>query len=75
MIVAEVTPSVRSIPQELKVGRDEGLAGAFVVNLDNIHVVAKAVLGERIGRLSSMRFREVKRAAGYALDGEELKTL
>lgn len=75
IIVAEVTTTVRSIPQELGVGRKEGLTQASVVNLDNIHVVAKAVLGERIGRLASGRFREVKRALGYALDWEELKSL
>ncbi|MGH9324383.1 MAG: type II toxin-antitoxin system PemK/MazF family toxin [Vicinamibacteria bacterium] len=75
VIVAEVTRTVRSIPQELGVGRKEGLPHASVVNLDNIHVVAKAVLGERIGRLSSGRLHEVKRALGYALDWEELKSL
>jgi mRNA-degrading endonuclease toxin of MazEF toxin-antitoxin module len=37
--------------------------------------VAKALLGKRIGRLTSSRESEVKRALGYALDWPELKVL
>ena len=74
-IVAEVTRTVRNIPQELRVGRKEGLTYGSVVNLDNVHVVAKDILGDRIGRLSPGRQLEIKRALGYALDWEELKSL
>lgn len=75
VIVAEVTSTVRSIPQEIPVGKKEGLARPSVINFDNVHVVAKALLGERIGSLASSREREVKRAVGYALDWPELKVL
>jgi mRNA interferase MazF len=75
IIVAEVTRTVRKIALEVSVGRKDGLNRESVVNLDNVHVVAKTLLGERIGRLSAGRQREVKRALGYALDWEELKTL
>ncbi len=75
VIVAEVTSTVRSIPQEIPVGKREGLARTSVVNFDNVHVVAKALLGDRIGGLASSREREVKRAIGYALDWPELKIL
>lgn len=75
IIVAEVTSTVRNIPQEVQVGNREGLSTASVVNFDNVHVVAKALLGERIGALAFSREREVKRALGYALDWPELKVL
>lgn len=75
MIVAEVTSTVRDIPQELPVGENEGLAYPSVVNFDNIHVVAKKLLGELIGTLEPSREREAKRALGYALDWPELKVL
>ena len=75
IIVAEVTSTVRSIPQEIQVGKKEGLPRPSVINFDNVHVVAKALLGERIGNLTSSREREVKRALGYALDWPELKVL
>jgi mRNA interferase MazF len=75
VIVAEVTSTVRGIPQEILVGKKEGLARPSVINFDNVHVVAKALLGERIGSVPSSREREVKRALGYALDWPELKVL
>jgi mRNA interferase MazF len=75
VIVAEVTSTVRAIPQEVSVGRAEGLKRPCAVNLDNIHVVPKVCLTARAGRLSSRREQEVKRALGYALDWPELKVL
>jgi hypothetical protein len=69
-----VDPSVCE-RQEVGLGRKEGLSHTSVVNLDNVHVVAKSIVGERIGRISSGRQREVKRALGYALDWEELKVV
>jgi len=47
VIVAEVTTTIRNIPQEVQLGKREGLKQSSVVNLDNIHVVAKARLGDR----------------------------
>jgi len=75
VIVAEVTSTIRSIPQEVSVGKREGLSNASVVNLDNVHVIPKSSLGERLGHIDSARVREVKRALGYALDWHELKVL
>ncbi len=75
LIVAEVTSTVRNIPQELRVDEKEGLRHPSVVNFDNVHVVAKKLLGERVGALDPSRAREVKRALGYALNWAELKVL
>ena len=73
-IVAEITTTIRGIPQEVPVGEPEGLAPS-VVNFDNVHVVAKRLLSSRVGVLPASREREVKRALGYALDWAELKAL
>ena len=51
------------------------MAHPSVVNFDNFHVVAKKLLGKRVGALDPSREREVKRAFGYALDWPELKVL
>jgi mRNA interferase MazF len=75
VIVAEVTSRIRGIPQEVPLGRAEGLRSACVANLDNVHIVPKATLQRRIGALARSRHREVKRALGYALDWAELKVL
>ena len=73
VIVVEITSTIRAIPQEVALGRSEGLGRASVANLDNTHVVPTASLGTRIGVLAVSRHDEVKRAMGYALDWPELK--
>ncbi len=75
VIVVEVTSTIRGIPEEVRLGRAEGLKHPSAVNLDNVHVVPNATLGDRIGELSTDRQREVKRALGYAMDWPELKIL
>jgi mRNA-degrading endonuclease toxin of MazEF toxin-antitoxin module len=75
VIVAEVTSTVRGIPQEVPLGRREGLDRPSVANLDNIHVIPTVRVGERVGMLVTARHPEVKRAVGYALDWPELKVL
>ncbi|PYS47043.1 MAG: hypothetical protein DMG13_28825 [Acidobacteria bacterium] len=75
VVIAEVTSTVRNIPQEVPVGKPEGLSRTSVVNLDNIHVIPKALLDRRLGAVPSARHREIKRALGYALDWPELKVL
>jgi mRNA interferase MazF len=75
VIVVEVTSTVRGIPQEVRLGAAEGLPRPSVANLDNVHVIAKASLVERLGQLAAVRESEVKRALGYALGWSELKVL
>jgi len=74
-VVAELTTTVRGIPQEVTLGTKEGLPQPCVANLDNIHVVHKSRLQDSLGVLSPHRHREVKRALGYALGWAELKVL
>ena len=62
VLVAEVTTTIRGIPQEVTVGRPEGLPSASVVNLDNLHTVAKRRLTKRAGSLRPTREIEIKRA-------------
>lgn len=75
VIVAEITSTVRNIPQEIRLGPDEGLPNDSVANLDNIHTVRKDLLEEWLGALAPARQREIKRALGHALDWAELKVL
>jgi mRNA-degrading endonuclease toxin of MazEF toxin-antitoxin module len=75
VLVAEITTTIRGIPQEVVVGRSEGLRSASVVNLDNVHTVTKKQLSKRAGSLRSSRQIEVKRSLGHALGLVELATL
>lgn len=73
VIAVEVTSTIRGIAQEVPLGSREGLRQRSVANCDNMHVIPKRLLGERIGVLSTSRVWEVKRALGYALDWAALK--
>ena len=71
-ICALVTRHVRGIPQEVRLGRPEGLLAESVANFDNLVLVPKALLTKRIGRLRESRVREVKRSVGHVFGWEEL---
>lgn len=71
-IVAEITTTIRRIPQEVALGRAEGMKKPCVANLDNLRTVAKPWLAKRLGRVAEDRRVEVKRALGAALGWEEL---
>ena len=75
VLVAEITSTVRGIPQEIALGRAEGLSRASVANFDNVHRIRREWLDRRAGALAPGRHAEVKRALGFALDWLELKRL
>ena len=75
VLVAEVTTTIRGIPQELSLGRREGLARSCVANLDAIRTVPRTRFGLRIGRLAPSRHTEIKRALGHVLHWPELTGL
>jgi mRNA-degrading endonuclease toxin of MazEF toxin-antitoxin module len=75
IVIAEVTSRVRGIPQEVRLGRPEGLSRSSVANLDRIRLVPRDSIGDRIGTIGPGRQIEVKRALGYALDWVELKQI
>ncbi len=71
-IAGEITTTIRDIPVEVRLTRNEGMEKPCVVNLDNLRTVAKASLISRVGRVGQGRIAEVKRALGYALRWDEL---
>lgn len=75
VLVAEVTTTVRAIPQEVSLGRKEGLSRASVANLDALRTVPISTLASRIGTLPAARHVEVKRALGHVLHWPELTGL
>lgn len=75
VLVAEVTTTVRGIPQEVRLGRREGMLRACVANLDAARSVPRSCLTERIGSLTFARHVEVKRALGHVLHWPELTAL
>ena len=68
VIVAPATRIVRQIPTEVVLGRGDGMPEPCALSLDNLTVVAKAALRERICRLGPERMRAVCAALGVAVD-------
>jgi len=55
IVVAPVTRTVRSIPTEIRLGSEEGLAVECVASFDNLQRVRRAALRERAGDLGERR--------------------
>lgn len=51
LVVASVTRTVRSIPTEVPLGAEEGLAAECAASFDNLQPIRKTFLTERIGSL------------------------
>lgn len=75
VLVVEVTTTVRAIPQEVPLGRREGLRKPCVANLDALRTIPRTSLESRVGRLAVARHVEVKRALGHVLHWPELTNL
>ena len=75
VLVAEITTTVRGIPQEVTLGRREGLPRSCVANLDPLRTISKERFRKRLGRVAASRHVEVKRALGHVLHWPELTTL
>lgn len=75
ILVVEVTTTIRGIPQEVALGKREGLPRACVANLDAIRTIPRDCLAARIGSLRPGRHVEVKRALGHVLHWPELTSL
>jgi mRNA interferase MazF len=67
LTVAPITTTVRDIPTEVFLSREDGLLTDCAVNLDNIQTVPKAKLGALIATLSPEKMRQVRRAISFAM--------
>lgn len=67
VIVAPVTSTVRGIPTEVSLARDEGLLHDSVANFDNLQLVLRTRLVHPVGELSNAKLAEVCRALRFAV--------
>jgi mRNA interferase MazF len=66
--VAPVTRTIRGIPTEVTLDREDGLPARCVVNADNVMTVPKSLVRRRIASLSADRMAELEAAIRFALD-------
>lgn len=67
VVAAPVTRTVRSIPTELRLGPDDGMPAECAASFDNLRVVPKALLTERICTLEPDRLAQACTALRTAL--------
>jgi mRNA interferase MazF len=68
VLAAPVTRTVRGIPTELALGPDDGMPVDCAASFDNLRVVPRANLTERICALASGRLEEACAALRNAVD-------
>jgi mRNA interferase MazF len=64
--VCPATTSIRGIPTEVVLDRDDGMPTECALTLDNLTLLPKAFFTERICTLRSDRLESVCRALGHA---------
>lgn len=67
LTIAPITTTIRDIPSEVFLSREDGLLTDCAVNLDNLQTLPKEQLGGLIATLSPLRLREVNQALAFAL--------
>ncbi len=67
VIVAEVTTSMRGIPVEVVLTKEDGLPKHCAANLDTIITIRKDLLTDRICLLEPQKIEEIDKAIKFAL--------
>jgi len=62
-----VTRTVKNIPVEGLLGKDEGLPSRSVVTVDDITTIPKSLIKGRIAVLSAERMQQIEDAIRFAL--------
>jgi mRNA interferase MazF len=65
--VAPITSTIRDIPTEVLLTKEDGMPRDCAVNLDHIQTVSKAKIGPFITTLSPTRMSELRAALLFAL--------
>src|SRR5262245_47890658 len=66
--VAPITSTIREIPSEVLLSREDGMARECAVNLDHVQTVSRGRVGALITTLRPARMREISLALRFALD-------
>jgi len=65
--VAPITSTIRDIPSEVFLSKEEGMPKDCAINCDHIQTVSKEKIGSRITTLSSEKMDQVREAILFAL--------
>jgi len=65
--IAPVTSTIREIPSEVVLGREDGMPRECAVNLDHIQTVSKGRIGPLITTLRASKMQEIRASLLFAL--------
>ena len=65
--VAPITSTIRDIPSEVRLDKEDGMPDDCAVNCDHLQTVSKSRLGPLVTTLSASKMREVAMAIAFAL--------
>jgi mRNA interferase MazF len=66
--VAPITPTVRDIPSEVFLSKQDGMTKDCAINFDHILTVSKGKIGSLITTLSTDKLEQVRAAIEFAMD-------
>ena len=66
--VAPITTTIRSIPSEVLLQKNDGMLKECAVNCDHIQTVSKGKIGARLTTLSAEKMNKVSTAIQFALN-------
>ena len=66
--VAPITSTIRGIPSEVLLSREDGMAKECAINFDHIQTVSKKKIGSLIATLPQEKLKQVRKAIFFALD-------
>ena len=66
--VVPITSTIRNIPSEVFLSREDGMPKDCAVNCDHIQTVSKGKIGSRITALSLEKMEQVREAILFALN-------
>ena len=66
--IAPVTSTIRSIPSEVHLSKNNGMPRECAVNCDHIQTVSKTKIGSLITSLTPDKMNDVSKAVRFALD-------
>ncbi len=66
--VAPVTSTVRNIPSEVFLSKQDGMRSDCAVNCDHVQTVAKGKIGSLITALSVKKMEDARKAIAFALN-------
>lgn len=65
--IAPITTTIRNIPTEVLLTRNDGMKANSAVNFDHLQTVSKSKIGPVIAKLSPEKLQQTKRALLFAL--------